>query len=108
MSENSTPIILQARGIWTQFVRPLRERLQFSTNGALTGVQGAPRTYGELPVKYRYSAAKADYVVYSFDTPIAWHTAAGWRMPPVSYSPITSRHQSKINMALSQIEEENE
>lgn len=107
MSENTSPIRLQARGIWTQFTEPLRNRLQFATNGALTGVQGAPRTYGHLPVKYRYSAAKADYVVYSYDTPIAWHTAdEGWVQPFVYYTPTTTKHQGKIRTALSVLEEE--
>lgn len=98
---------LKINGLWTQFVEPLRNRTQFKTHGALYGVPGEPRTIGRLPAEFLDSVTQADYVVYSYDTPIAWHIPdAGWRMPPVNYSQSTSKQQGRINTALCAIEEE--
>lgn len=42
------------------------------------------------------------YVVYSYDTPIAWVDRAGnHHVPDVRYSVTTSRHQSKVRKAYS-------
>jgi len=45
-----------------------------------------------------------DYVVYSYDTPIAWHCTgdgwAEWIFPTAHYTSTTDRHQSKIKYAL--------
>lgn len=60
------------------------------------------RSYGELPHEYHYSVSHADYVIYSYDTPIAWHDANNeWVVPEVNYSVTTSRHQGRIITALS-------
>lgn len=107
MSSNG-PLLLKVNGLWTQFLQPLRERTQFRTHGALYGVPGPVRSIGMLPQEYRPSAADADYVVYSWDTPIAWHTQNGWHMPDVRYSVSTSKQQSRIRTALSVIEQEEE
>lgn len=38
-----------------------------------------------------------DYIIYSYQTPIAWHTpATGWTVPDVAYSRTTSGHQRII------------
>lgn len=59
---------------------------------------------GRLDDKYRVSVGQADYVVYSYATPIAWHMSDGkynyWVMPDESYSATTSRHQSITRTAL--------
>ena len=34
-----------------------------------------------------------DYVVFSYNTPIAWHHANGWTIPEAKYSVTTSKHQ---------------
>lgn len=53
---------------------------------------------GRLPIDWAERFAEAedriDYVVYSYYTPIAWHTPDGWTVPPVRYSPSTTRHQA--------------
>jgi len=58
--------------------------------------------YGHLPARLRASVDEAVYVVYSYDTPIAWVTEDGRRrvterlryhVPAVGYSPTTGQHQ---------------
>lgn len=65
-------------------------------------------TEGILPQEYRASCAQADYVVYSYNTPIAWHRrgdyGGDWVMPDVKYSRTTTVHQGKIAVALSVME----
>lgn len=45
--------------------------------------------------------ARIDFVVWSYGTPIAWHTGNGWRMPDRRYSVTTSRHQSQVRRGIS-------
>jgi hypothetical protein len=70
---------------------------------------------GRLPAEYHASARRADYVVWSYATPIAWHVpasdhlmpegstayAGGWIMPDQSYSVTTGKQQGRIRTALS-------
>jgi ABC-type amino acid transport substrate-binding protein len=62
-----------------------------------------PRTYGILPPEYRDSVNNADYIVYSWQTPIAWHDkdTGEWTQPDVKYSKTTTVQQGKIAVALS-------
>lgn len=61
---------------------------------------------GYLPLEWETSVDDADYVVWSYGTPIAWHRPAKgpvkayWVTPDVTYTPTTSAHQSRINAAL--------
>jgi hypothetical protein len=62
---------------------------------------------GDLPAQYHRFLRDADYVVFSYETPIAWHVpAAGpgdvdaWWLPDVRYSSTTSEHQAVVRMAL--------
>jgi hypothetical protein len=55
-------------------------------------------------ITYDIDAEQGDinYVVYSYNTPIAWRLHDfSWRMPSHRYSRTTSRHQSAIRYALS-------
>lgn len=61
---------------------------------------GPALTMGHLPRKYRASARSAVYVVYSYDTPIAWvlevqHGTSDYTyfIPDVGYSVTTGQHQ---------------
>jgi hypothetical protein len=85
----------------------LARRESFTTSGALRGVSGTPmHRWGQLPYDYRASVLRADYVVYSYSTPIAWHVPnEGWVMPDTRYSVTTSKHQGKIATAISQLGE---
>jgi hypothetical protein len=56
-----------------------------------------------LKDKFFAQAHVIDYIVWSYDTPIAWHTNTGWELPEYTYSATTTKHQGKINVALSVI-----
>ena len=51
------------------------------------------RAYDALAV------AHADYLVYSYATPIAWHVGGSWVIPFESYSATTTRHQNLVRSA---------
>lgn len=85
--------------------RPVLEGLErFVTSGALSGnpVSGlAGLSLGYLPREWHDLARNADYAVYSYGTPIAWHLPeGGWVVPEHRYSATTSAHQGKIRAAL--------
>lgn len=79
-------------------------REDFQCNGTLKGVNNPSQlSSGQLPAEWRgvfYSAMDASdiYVVYSYQTPIAWYANGIWTMPDVRYSVTTSRHQSSLHM----------
>lgn len=63
----------------------------------------------QLPIEWRerYMTSGAEYVVWSYETPIAWWTPVGrggdaethgWTIPDVTYSPTTSRYQHACRM----------
>lgn len=80
----------------------LAHREPFVTSGALrarTGTIGS----GRLPRvdEYFHSLSRAQYVVYSYDTPIAWVDENGEvRIPDEKYSITTSRHQGIVRSYL--------
>lgn len=53
---------------------------------------------------WRRDAAHIDYVVWSYFTPIAWHTddgtSAAWHVITRTFSPTTRRHQGAVSDAL--------
>lgn len=56
---------------------------------------------GWMPEGFIPSMREADYIVYSFQTPIGWHIEGhGWVVPEVSYSQRTNRHQSILRSAV--------
>ena len=56
---------------------------------------------GHLPEQFLCaSLLAADYVVYSYDTPIAWFHDGTWHYASVAYSPTTSEHQHLVRFAL--------
>lgn len=96
---------------WWEFVPTLSDGIEFKTSGALSGErQSGPHLYfkspGQLSGEHLVSLTDAVYVVYSYDTPIAWRLPENnggrqvWVMPAEKYSVTTSRHQSKIRVAL--------
>jgi hypothetical protein len=95
---------LKINGLWTQFINPLRKREPFQTGGSMHGDRGAG-SLGRLPAQYHASARLADYTVWSYATPIAWHVpGAGWVMPDERYSGTTAKQQGRIRTALSVID----
>lgn len=90
--------------------RPLiarREPFNSSRSSNFFGEIHRPGGYvytGYLPgsLKSTDTVSQADFIVYSYRTPIAWHIPGeGWIVPPVTYSVSTSRHQQSVRMALS-------
>lgn len=96
---------LTTRSSWMDFRDALAVHEPFTTSGSLKGVSMPGYvTLGQLPSQYHDSARQAHYVVYSYTTPIAWYVPrVGWVTPDVRYSVTTSRHQSKVFTAISQI-----
>jgi hypothetical protein len=99
------PVKLSTRGGWWTFTPAIRDRVPFTTSGALRG--GSPEgSTGRLPADWRnlYQTG-ADYVIYSYATPIAWHRPADdlWIIPDEKYSVTTSRHQSIVATVIGQL-----
>lgn len=100
---------LTTRSSWMDFRDALEAGQDFTTSGALSAKatpNGAVRggyTLGHLPREFHASVADADFIVYSYATPIAWRTQGQWHIPNVKYSATTSRHQSRIFTAISQL-----
>lgn len=61
--------------------------------------------FGILPEEWKdaFRVKGLEYVIYSYETPIAWRTNGSWVVPNVKYSVTTSKHQGKVRTALSQI-----
>ena len=75
---------------------------KFDTHGSLSGqpeTYGA-RSYGYIPREHIPSLLDADYVIYSYATPIAWRTQGQWITPDVKYSVTTSKQQGVVRRAL--------
>jgi len=93
-----------------QIYKAIMAGVEFET-GAMAGeriVEGLALA-GSLSEKWRkvYRQDYPDYVIYSYDTPIAWHVpndgddgGERWVVPEVRYSPTTSRHQNLVRTAL--------
>ena len=85
----------------------IRNAEAFRTRGALRGeAAGYLRTIGWMPpgvlaILDQDLAEGVDYIVYSYDTAIAWRLESGtWRVPAHNYSPTTATHQWQISAAL--------
>lgn len=96
----ATKVRLTTRDSFLKFRKVLEAGQDFAISGALRGEAGLPGSYGRLAPEYRASVDQADYVVYSYGTPIAWRVDSLWTVPPTRYSVTTTRHQSKIRVAL--------
>ena len=44
--------------------------------------------------------SELNYLVYSYGTPIAWHTAAGWYVVAQKFSQTTSKHTNAVRRAI--------
>jgi hypothetical protein len=95
-----------SREEWAKTVRDDREDF---TAGSMTGRTVDPskptlHTYGDLPEPYLawIKRERIDYVVCSYDTPIAWHDSVSghWVVPDVNYSLTTTQHQATVRMAV--------
>jgi len=87
---------------------PISRKEPFTTHGAVRGVvpRGITTGVGSLPVEFHGDFWGAEYVVYSYDTPILWFRDGTWYRPDVYYSNATRHHQGAAGYgaALSQRE----
>jgi hypothetical protein len=87
----------------------IKDRKEFrNSQGSFTGILTNDRSIGtgELPCDWRNELSKAItlssgpvFVVYSYQTPIAWYANGEWTIPDVSYSQTTARQQSMVKFA---------
>ena len=82
----------------------IESRLDFRAS-ALEGLDGRTNTYGRLNpdeiTEYEKVKQTIDYVVLSYRTPIAWHSAEGWYVVSQKFSVTTSKHQNLVRRAVS-------
>jgi hypothetical protein len=74
-------------------------RQPFRLSDTLRGVTEPPSYIGHLPPEYADSLIMADYVVISYNTPIAWEADGEVTLPDVGYSPTTGQHQYTVKDA---------
>jgi hypothetical protein len=53
-------------------------------------------------LKLQSVADTIDYVVFSYDTPIAWHSEQGWYVVEQKFSVTTSKHQNYVRRAIAE------
>ena len=77
-------------------------REPFTGSNLVGGSRGTVGSFGRLPAAWRdrFCEDQPDYIVWSYATPIAWHGRRGWVVPPVKYSPTTSKHVSHVTRNL--------
>lgn len=56
--------------------------------------------YGDLPAEYHADVLRADWIAYSYRTPIAWRVDGVWTVAPVNYSLTTTQHQYEVARAV--------
>lgn len=77
---------------------------------ALSGVnvneQGLSGAFGRLDAQefaqIKQDETRIDYAVYSYDTPIAWHTSEGWYVVAQKFSVTTSKHTNYVRRAIAE------
>jgi hypothetical protein len=75
------------------------------TASALSGtrdIMSAGRLDSVEAMRYDSVKNSIDYVVYSYSTPIAWHTSEGWYVVEQKFSPTTSKHQTYTRRAIAE------
>lgn len=90
---------------WRAISKALANGEPFTTHGSLSGtpVTGALTNWdmGRLPREHYTRAMFADYVVWSYSTPIAFRQDGEWVVPEVRYSVTTTRQQATVRAAVS-------
>jgi hypothetical protein len=83
----------------------IADRVAFTGNnlyGVVTSYNTTVYELGRLPQEFRdqLKLDQPDFIVYSYGTPIAWHSNSGWFMPNCKYSVTTSKHQNYVRTAV--------
>ena len=64
---------------------------------------GAGRLQGKELATYEADKVGIDFIVYSYGTPIAWHTLNfGWYVVEQKFSVTTSKHQNYVRRAIAE------
>lgn len=113
LPEGTTIVTLGARSGdksgWEHYARTLDAGLPFRTSGDFCGAPVRPGTtdIGRLDTEWRASVDRADYIVWSWWTPIAWRIPGeGWVIPAAGTfgqnveTMSTVRHINKIRTAV--------
>ena len=61
---------------------------------------GTGRLDNEETARFNQDMNKATYFVYSYSTPIAWHTSEGWYVVSQKFSTTTSKHTNYVRRAV--------
>jgi hypothetical protein len=88
------------------FARSLRIGQAFTTSGGLHAKTEFAGFGWYKPIdKFEFDEIReATYIVYSYDTPIAWKSREGaWFKNATHYSATTTRHQRKIFDAINEL-----
>jgi hypothetical protein len=95
---------------WSTLSNLVRERRPFTNSTrhfrGVTSVELGWDISGRLsePDRSAFETAAAmrtlDYAIYSYGTPIAWHTPTGWTVPDTKYSATTTGHQALVQAAI--------
>lgn len=86
--------------------KPMQNRQDFKTGGALWGTSRPPYVGGRLSEhdknEYQNNMEDIDFVVVSYHTPIAWHYKSrdSWYIVRTKFSTTTSKHQTLIERAV--------
>jgi hypothetical protein len=75
----------------------ISDRIAFTGSnfyGVVTPPDRVVHQTGMLPDQFHYLLEDAEYIVYSYATPILWYANGAWHYPKLKYSHSTSRHQS--------------
>jgi hypothetical protein len=83
----------------------IADRVAFTGNnlyGVLTSYDQVVHLIGQLPIEFEQQLKldKPNFIVYSYNTPIAWHSDKGWFIPEVKYSVTTSKPQNYVRRAV--------
>jgi hypothetical protein len=77
-----------------------REEFTASALSGTADIMSAGRLNNEEAEKYNKERDFIHYVVYSYNTPIAWHTLGGWYIVSQKFSQTTSKHQNLTRRAI--------
>ena len=61
---------------------------------------GTGRLDEEQTAKLAKDITSLNYIVYSYSTPIAWHTPEGWYVVSQKFSTTTSKHTNYVRRAI--------
>lgn len=81
-----------------------------NATGSLSGHASTPCGFGMIDpegpdyAQQRDCGEVIDYTVYSYDTPIAWHTPSGWHVVEQRFSVTTSCHQGQVGRAIAELQ----